>query len=156
MIFVGGIKTSCHDQEKDDIEPNVRLDPRKLCVLPDRGPMLAGESIYIYLAFSSFIYTKFFVGTFAKGLEHLFCKYFLLSQHENGLICLPQYDFDGWNISKAAVVTRTHQNLFSIIEELVEFWNRCWQLDRSKIETHFLYKEVFNFSILTLAFLLYR
>ena len=65
--------------------------------------------------------TKFFVGTFAKGHEHLFCKYFLLSQHENGLICLPQYDFDGWNISKAAVVTRTHQNLFFLIEELVEF-----------------------------------
>ena len=54
LIFIGGIKTSCHDQEKDDIEPNVRLDPRKLCVLPDRGPMLAGESFYIYLAFSSF------------------------------------------------------------------------------------------------------
>ena len=65
--------------------------------------------------------TKFFVGTFAKGLEHLSCQYFLLSQHENGLICLPQYDFDGWNISKAVVVTRTHQNVFFLNAKLAEF-----------------------------------
>ena len=65
--------------------------------------------------------TKFFDGTFAKGLEHMLCQYFLLSQHENGLICLPQYDFDGWNISKAVVVTRTHQNVFFLNAKLAEF-----------------------------------